>query len=68
MQDANWKDWFKAQHERRYASRAETFEQYADAVLTEFHDDFANPTPMGSLGDGGCDGIADSRTPDIAAG
>jgi hypothetical protein len=29
-------------------------------VLARFHRDFINPTPAGSLGDGGSDGLAES--------
>lgn len=32
------------------------------AVLSAFHDDFFNPEPSGSLGDGGSDGLAERST------
>ncbi|MFI2701532.1 ABC-three component system protein [Rhodococcus qingshengii] len=31
-------------------------------MLDRFHDDYVNPAPSGTLGDGGCDGLADSGT------
>lgn len=54
-------DWFKAQHRVRFSlSKGDEFEDYVAAVLQQFHSDYINPTPKGSLGDGGSDGFAES--------
>jgi hypothetical protein len=55
-----WRDWYKAQHMLRSQELATAFESYMTDVLSQFHDDFVNPDPIGSLGDGGCDGLADA--------
>jgi hypothetical protein len=38
----------------------EAFEDYVTSVLKRLHSDFTNPAPMGRLGDGGCDGLAEN--------
>jgi hypothetical protein len=60
MFDPAWKFWYRAQHERRCNASGEAFEKYVTAVLSLLHTDFINPDPMGTLGDGGCDGLADN--------
>jgi hypothetical protein len=57
--DAAWRDWYRAQHDRRCLQNGQAFEDYATTVLAVFHSDYVNPTPAGSLGDGGSDGIAE---------
>lgn len=58
--DAAWLEWYHAQHERGFRQTAAAFEDYVTGVLDYFHDDFINPDPAGTLGDGGCDGIAEA--------
>jgi hypothetical protein len=58
--DAAWKDWYFAKHAERSLATGEAFESYIDSVLRQHHDDFTNPRPMGSFGDGGCDGLGDA--------
>lgn len=62
MIDPAWKAWYRAQHELRCLQPGTEFEKYATAVLSRLHPDFLNPDPMGSLGDGGCDGLAENGT------
>ena len=62
MIDSAWKDWYRERHNQRCHTSAEVFEAYAAEVLARFHLDYLNPDPMGSLGDGGCDGLADGGT------
>lgn len=58
--DSEWKTWYQAQNSQRYQSLSgEAFEAYISSVLEQIHPDFINPDPMGSHGDGGCDGLAD---------
>jgi hypothetical protein len=58
MRDAAWQDWYRAQHDLRCRAHGDDFEEYVTAVLEAFHPDFINPSPAGSLGDGGADGLA----------
>jgi len=58
--DAAWLDWYRAQHDRRCLQTGSSFEDYVTAVLSRLHDDFINPSPAGTLGDGGCDGLAEA--------
>jgi hypothetical protein len=58
--DPAWLDWYQAQHERGFRLTATAFEKYVTEVLDYFHHDFINPDPAGSLGDGGCDGVAEA--------
>ncbi|MDK7158540.1 hypothetical protein QP415_01550 [Pauljensenia sp. UMB3104] len=60
MIDSAWKSWYKAKHDQRCQASGEAFEIYVTELLSRFHSDFVNPSPMGSYGDGGCDGLADS--------
>jgi hypothetical protein len=59
MIDPAWKDWYRNQHDERCRAAGVAFEAYATSVLSRFHPDFVNPDPMGSLGDGGADGLAE---------
>lgn len=59
MIDSAWKEWYRAQHNDRCLASGEAFEQYVSQILSRLHRDYLNPKPMGRLGDGGCDGIAD---------
>ena len=57
--DPAWRDWYKAKHRERFLTTSgDEFEKYVTGVLTLEYDDFINPTPMGQIGDGGCDGMA----------
>lgn len=60
MIDSAWKDWYHAQHRERFSASGDAFEKYVTALLARLHSDFLNPTPMGSHGDGGCDGLAEN--------
>lgn len=53
-----WRDWYRLQHMESCRRTGQGFEDYVTGVLREFHDDFINPAPAGSLGDGGSDGLA----------
>lgn len=55
----NWRDWYHFRHQQECHKSGTAFEDYVSAVLYKFHDDFINPNPTGTLGDGGCDGVAD---------
>ena len=57
-----WKDWYHLKHRDRATAQGAAFEDYVEGILIRFHDDYFNPTPAGSLGDGGCDGLAESGT------
>ncbi|WP_371566838.1 ABC-three component system protein [Streptomyces canus] len=58
----NWRDWYHFRHQQACFESGTAFEDYVSKVLEKFHDDFLNPAPSGSLGDGGCDGLAESGT------
>lgn len=58
----NWRDWYYSRHIQECARSGTPFEEYVTRVLSRFHDDFVNPNPTGTLGDGGCDGLADAGT------
>ncbi|WP_407838037.1 ABC-three component system protein [Streptomyces sp. DSM 116496] len=58
----NWRDWYHFRHQQACFQSGTAFETYVSSVLARFHDDFLNPAPSGSLGDGGCDGLAESGT------
>lgn len=62
MIDSAWKPWYRAQHDRRCLAPGQAFEDYATAILSRLHSDYVNPDPMGTLGDGGCDGLAEGGT------
>lgn len=54
-----WIEWYKARHESRSLEAGQAFEDYVTHALRLHHADFfINPTPTGSDGDGGCDGLA----------
>lgn len=57
---ANWRDWYHFRHQQECFKSGAAFEDYVSKVLARFHDDFVNPAPSGTLGDGGCDGLAES--------
>ncbi|WP_141214555.1 ABC-three component system protein [Rhodococcus sp. 06-1474-1B] len=59
---ANWRDWYHFRHQQECFKSGVAFEDYVSKVLARFHDDFVNPAPSGTLGDGGCDGLAESGT------
>lgn len=56
----NWREWYHFRHQQSCFQSGTLFEQYVTDILSRFHDDFVNPAPAGSLGDGGCDGLAES--------
>jgi hypothetical protein len=58
--DPTWKQWYRYEHESRCRAAGEAFEDYVTTILTRLHSDFVNPKAMGSLGDGGCDGLAEA--------
>lgn len=60
MIDSAWKSWYRAQHDQRCSASGENFEKYVTDLLSRLHTDFQNPLPMGTHGDGGCDGVADN--------
>ena len=61
--DPAWKHWYRSQHNDRCHRSGDRFEQYVSDILLRLHpDDFINPDPMGTDGDGGCDGIAEGGT------
>ncbi|WP_448811715.1 ABC-three component system protein [Agromyces bauzanensis] len=49
-------------HQQACFESGAQFEGYVTDVLTRHHDDYINPAPAGTLGDGGCDGLAESGT------
>lgn len=59
---ANWRDWYYFRHQQECYKSGIAFEQYVSRVLARFHEDYINPDPSGTLGDGGCDGLAESGT------
>ncbi|WP_143517181.1 ABC-three component system protein [Pseudonocardia sp. MH-G8] len=56
LPSANWKDWYHAKHSERSLKTGSEFEAYFEELMTSHYDDYVNPAPAGSLGDGGCDG------------
>ncbi|WP_373407822.1 ABC-three component system protein [Microbacterium esteraromaticum] len=58
----NWRDWYHFRHQQECFKSGAMFEDYVAKVLGLFHDDYVNPAPSGTLGDGGCDGLALSGT------
>lgn len=62
MPTAEWLDWYQFQNERACQRTGQAFEDHAARVLEFFHDDFTNPVPAGSRGDGGSDGLAEAGT------
>src|SRR5690242_9357848 len=58
-----WRDWYHLKHEHRCAKVVgNDFESYVEDVLSRHHKGYMNPDPVGRLGDGGCDGIAEMGT------
>lgn len=61
LPDSDWKQWYRLNHRDAYERRSgEEFEHYVTSVLEFRYRDFIDPDPMGQLGDGGCDGLADN--------
>src|SRR4051794_14575942 len=60
MPTGEWLDWYAFQNERACQRTGQAFEDHVTRVLELFHDDFTNPVPAGTLGDGGSDGLAES--------
>lgn len=58
----NWLEWYHLRHQQECLKSGTPFEDYVTAVLARHHDDFVNPSPAGTLGDGGCDGLAETGT------
>ncbi|WP_376978003.1 ABC-three component system protein [Arthrobacter sedimenti] len=58
----NWRDWYHFRHQQECFKSGTPFEDYVSKVLSLFHPDFVNPAPSGTLGDGGCDGLAEGGT------
>ncbi len=59
---ANWREWYRARHQQECFKSGKPFEDYVASVLRWYHGDFVNPNPTGTLGDGGCDGLAEAGT------
>ncbi len=59
LRDPAWREWYRAQHDRRVLATGTEFEDYATAALGYLHQDFVNPDPAGRFGDWGCDGLAE---------
>lgn len=60
LHTANWRDWYLMRHRQACFQSGSQFEDYVTDVLTRHHDDYINPAPAGTLGDGGCDGLAEA--------
>ncbi|WP_156910330.1 ABC-three component system protein [Nocardia mangyaensis] len=60
LASANWRDWYRFRHREECFRSGAAYEEYIAKVLGHFHDDFLNPFPTGTFGDGGCDGIAEA--------
>lgn len=58
----SWREWYHFRHQQECFKSGSEFEAYVTSVLERFHDDFVNPSPAGTLGDGGCDGLAERGT------
>lgn len=59
---SNWREWYHLRHQQGCLVSGAQFEDYVTRILGRFHDDFTNPSPAGTLGDGGCDGLAEAGT------
>jgi len=57
---SNWREWYHFRHQQACHTSGTPFEDYVTGVLGRFHDCFTNPSPAGTLGDGGCDGLAEA--------
>ena len=62
LMTSNWRDWYHLRHQQDCLVSGAQFEDYVTRILGRFHDDFTNPSPAGTLGDGGCDGLAEAGT------
>lgn len=62
LMTSNWRDWYHLRHQQGCQVSGTRFEDYVTSILERFHDDFTNPAPSGTLGDGGCDGLANAGT------
>ncbi|MDR1295201.1 MAG: hypothetical protein LBK59_09665 [Bifidobacteriaceae bacterium] len=62
LPDSALKSWYRHEHDARCRASGEAFEAYVTSILDRLHPGFANPDPMGRLGDGGCDGLAEAGT------
>ncbi|MCL2848754.1 MAG: hypothetical protein FWE61_01760 [Micrococcales bacterium] len=62
LRDSAWKEWYRARHDQLCLASGTEFEDYVTGLLRLFHPDYVNPDPMGSRGDGGCDGLAERGT------
>ncbi len=60
LMTSNSRDWYHLRHQQGCLVSGAQFEDYVTRILARFHDDFTNPAPSGTLGDGGCDGLADA--------
>lgn len=58
----NWLEWYHLRHQQACLKSGTPFEDYVTQILVRHHSDFVNPSPAGSLGDGGCDGLAEAGT------
>jgi hypothetical protein len=60
----SWLSWYHAQFCLAFATKTGNgFEDFIDRLLRAYHPDYINPTPKGTLGDGGCDGLTiDGKT------
>lgn len=56
----NWREWYHLRHQQECLKSGTPFEDHVTRVLSRHHGDFVNPSPAGSLGDGGCDGLAEA--------
>lgn len=62
LMTSNWRDWYHLRHQQGCLVSGAQFEDYVTRILGRFHNDFTNPSPAGTLGDGGCDGLAETGT------
>lgn len=60
--NSNWLEWYHLRHQQECLKSGTPFEDYVTGVLCRHHGDFVNPSPAGTLGDGGCDGLAETGT------
>ena len=62
VRDSAWRQWYQAQHQAYFNKEGTAFEEYVSHALELFHSDYYDPDSAGSLGDGGCDGLAENFT------
>lgn len=58
----NWLEWYHLRHQQECLKSGTPFEDYVTGVLSRHHGDYVNPSPAGTMGDGGCDGLAETGT------